>query len=191
MPRAGLSRDAVVALAVELVDADPTAPLTLAAVASRAGVAVPSLYKHVASLDALRDAVALVGIVALTDAVRAATTDSAGATAMHRAGRAIRDYARRHPGLYAASQPAPGREASPELAAAAADAVAAVALVIAQAGLGPERTVDAVRILRSAVHGFIQLESSGAFGMPDDVDASFERLLDVVGSGLPALGTVE
>ena len=54
MPRAGLSRDAVVALAVELLDADPHAPVTLAAVAGRAGVAVPSLYKHVRSLAGIQ-----------------------------------------------------------------------------------------------------------------------------------------
>ncbi|KGM16595.1 hypothetical protein N867_18195, partial [Actinotalea fermentans ATCC 43279 = JCM 9966 = DSM 3133] len=57
MPRAGLNRAAVVDLAQAV--ADEAGPggfdgLTLAAVAARAGVAVPSLYKHVDGLVDLR-----------------------------------------------------------------------------------------------------------------------------------------
>ena len=50
-----------------------------------------------------------------------------------------------------------------------------------------DRTIDAVRILRSAVHGFVQLEAAGGFGLPDDVDASFERLLAVLWAGFATL----
>lgn len=187
MPRAGLSRDAVVAIAVDLVDADPSAPLTLAAVAGRAGVAVPSLYKHIRSLDELRDGVAVVAVSDLADAVESAVDGVTGEQALHAASRAIRAYARAHPGLYAAGQPAPGRQASPEWEAAATRAVDDIAGVVAQAGVPSGRTVDAVRILRSAVHGFVQLEAAGGFGLPDDVDASFERLLDVLWVGFATL----
>lgn len=175
------------ALAVELVDADPTAPLTLAAVATRAGVAVPSLYKHIRSLDELRDAVAVVAVTALADAVETAVEGRAGEEGLHAAARAIRASARAHPGLYAAGQPAPGRQASAELDAVAARAVGLIAGVVGQAGIPEERSVDAVRILRSAVHGFVELETAGGFGLPDDVDASFERMLAVLWSGFETL----
>ena len=55
MPRAGLSPRVVVDLALEVVDdGGPSgwADLGLSAVAHRAGVAVPSLYKHVDGLPA-------------------------------------------------------------------------------------------------------------------------------------------
>jgi AcrR family transcriptional regulator len=188
VPRAGLSRDAVVALTVELLDADPHAPITLAAVASRAGVAVPSLYKHVRSLDELRDAVAVVGVTRLADAVADAVAGASGRAAFRAAGRAIRAEARAHPGLYLASQPAPGREASAELLAAGERAVALLAGVVRREGLPAAREVDAVRIARAAVHGFVLLEAAGGFGLPDDVDASFDRLLDVVWAGVAELG---
>lgn len=187
MPRAGLSRDAVVAIAVELLENDPAGPVTLAAVAGRAGVAVPSLYKHVRSLDELRDGVALVGVTRIADAVAHAVDGLAGVDAFRAAGRAIRAEARAHPGLYLASQPAPGRDASPELLAAGERAVALLLDVVRQAGLPPDREVDAVRIARAAVHGFVLLEAAGGFGLPDDVDASFERLLDVVWAGFAEL----
>jgi AcrR family transcriptional regulator len=176
-----------VAIAVELLENDPAAPVTLAAVAGRAGVAVPSLYKHVRSLDELRDGVALVGVTRIADAVADAVHGLAGADAFRAAGRAIRAEARAHPGLYLASQPAPGRDASPELLAAGERAVTLLAGVVRQAGLPPAREVDAVRIGRAAVHGFVLLEAAGGFGLPDDVDASFERLLDVVWAGFAEL----
>ena len=57
MPRAGLSTASVVDAAVELVDERRRGVLTLAAVASRTGVATPSLYKHVRNLEALQQKV--------------------------------------------------------------------------------------------------------------------------------------
>lgn len=175
------------ALAVELLDADPAVPVTLAAVAARAGVAVPSLYKHVGSLDELRDGVAVVGVGRIADAVEQAVAGRSGAEAFAAAGRAIRAEARAHPGLYLASQPAPGRDASAELLVAGERAVALLAGVVRQAGLPGEREVDAVRIARAAVHGFVLLEAAGGFGLPDAVDASFERLLAVVWAGFAEL----
>jgi len=187
VPRAGLSRDAVIALAVELLEEDPVAPLTLARVAARAGVAVPSLYKHVSSLDALRDGVAVVGVTRIADAVEVAAGEASGFAAFTGAGRAIRREALAHPALYLASQPAPGRDASPELLAAAGRTVELLAGVVRQAGVPASREIDAVRIVRAAVHGFVVLEASGGFGLPDDVDASFERLLATVWAGLGTL----
>lgn len=187
MPRAGLSRDAVVALAVELLEADPLAPLSLAAVAARAGVAVPSLYKHVRSLDELRDGVAVVGVTRIADAVEVAAAERDGFAAFAAVARAIRAQARAHPALYLASQPAPGRTASPELLAAADRTVGLLVEIVRGAGVPTERAVDAVRIVRASVHGFAVLETAGGFGMPDDVDASFERLLEVVWAGFATI----
>ena len=185
MPRAGLSREAVVDLAVELVDADGFAALTLAAVAGRAGVAVPSLYKHIASLAELRSAVALVGLRELARRISAATVGRAGDEALRALGHEIRAFARQHPGLYAATV-APDTDGVEQLQAAA-DAVALIAAVMRGFDLPEERSVDAIRAARSAVHGFVALEAGGGFGMPDDVDRSFEALLDMLVAGVRAL----
>jgi AcrR family transcriptional regulator len=175
----------VVDLAVALVDDEGLGALTLAAVAGRAGVAVPSLYKHIGSLAELRAAVALVGVRELVRVSSAATVGLAADDALRAVGHGIRDFARRHPGLYAATQVAPGDDA--ELAAAAADAVGVMAAVLRGFGLPAERSVDAIRAARSAIHGFVTLEAGGGFGMPDDVDHSFEALLDLLVAGVRAL----
>lgn len=189
MPRVGLSREAVVDLAVDLVDADGYATLTLAAVAGRAGVAVPSLYKHIGSLAALRSAVALVGVRELSRRSAAATVGLSGDAALRALGREIRAFSLSHPGLSTAAQvaPDPDAEGGLELAQAAADAVAIVAAVLRGFDLPDDRSVDAIRATRSAIHGFVALEAGGGFGMPDDVDRSFEALLDMLVAGVRML----
>lgn len=195
MPRAGLSRDAVTDIAVELADASPEGfeALTLAAVAARAGVAVPSLYKHVGGLADLRRSVALVGMREVNRRISTATVGLADEDALRALGREFRAFAREHPGLYAAAQFAPGAPdaaESVELVQAAGDTIAIVAAVLRGFGLPESRTVDAVRATRATVHGFIALENGGGFGMPDSVDASFEALLDMLAAGVRALARV-
>ncbi|MDD9208135.1 TetR-like C-terminal domain-containing protein, partial [Georgenia sp. 10Sc9-8] len=54
-------------------------------------------------------------------------------------------------------------------------------------GLAGDAEVDAVRMVRSATHGFVTLETSGGFGMPRDVDRSFDRMVDALDAALSAL----
>ena len=187
MPRAGLSREAVIDLAVGLADRDGFAAVTLASVAAQAGVATPSLYKHVDSLADLRSAVATAAVRELGRRSTAATVGRSGEEALRELGHAIRTFAREHPGLYAASQIAWTETPSDELLLAQADTVTTVAAVLRGFGLSPESEVDAVRAARSAIHGFVQLEVGNGFGMPEDVDHSFEVLLGVLIAGIGAL----
>lgn len=182
MPRAGLSRDVVVAAAARVADEQGYDKLTLAAIAQRFGVAVPSLYKHVAGLRALRRELAVFAVRELGDALHSAIEASKedGLRAM---ARAYRTYAKSHPGRYAASlgAPSPG---DPEHHDASNAVLATVFEVLANYGLENDDLVDATRALRAALHGFVSLESSGAFGLPEDVDRSFERLVDALDAAL-------
>lgn len=192
MPRAGLTRSAVTAVALDVVDDGGVAGLdrlTLAAVASRAGVAVPSLYKHVASLDDLRRLVATDCVAELTRVLAQATIGRSGPDAIHSAADAVRAYAHRHPGRYAATQVAPdlASDADAELAARAEETIAVLAAALRGFGLPDDDTVDAIRMLRSALHGFITLELGGGFGLPDDLDRSFRLLIDGIVAGIAAL----
>jgi AcrR family transcriptional regulator len=195
VPRAGLTPEAVVAAALELVDAGGATGferLTLAAVAERVGVAVPSLYKHVAGLDALRTGVALEAVLALRRVVTDEAVGRSGAGALRAVARGIRSFANTHPGWYAAAQfaPAAGRDdtvGGDALSEAAASAVDAIAAVLRGFDLPTARTVDAVRLVRSAVHGFVVLEQGGGFGLPDDLDQSFDVVVDATVAGIERL----
>lgn len=184
MPRAGLNPQVVLDLALEVVDAGgPTGwtDLGLSAVAKRAGVAVPSLYKHVAGLPALRASVAERCVDELTTVLGEAVSGAGpGAQALRALADATRAYALARPGRYRAVQ-------SAEAAALGARSTAPAALVaqaVARLGTPQDQWVDQVRTVRAAVHGFVDLELSGGFGLPDDVDASFRRLVDTLVAGL-------
>jgi uncharacterized protein (UPF0276 family) len=44
-------------------------------------------------------------------------------------------------------------------------------------GLKDHDAIDAIRAYRSALHGFVSLETGGAFGLPRDLDRSFDQLV--------------
>lgn len=182
MPRAGLSREVVVAEAARVADELGYDKLTLAAIAQRFDVAVPSLYKHVPGLQALRRELAVLAIRELEDALRSAVeaADDKGLRAM---AYAYRHYAKSHPGRYAATLRAPS-SADAEHQAASNAVLTTVFEVLGAYGLADADLVDATRTLRAALHGFAALESAGAFGLPRDVDRSYDRLMDALDAAL-------
>ncbi|MFI2705098.1 TetR/AcrR family transcriptional regulator [Cellulosimicrobium composti] len=192
MARAGLSREAVVRIAVDLVDAGGPggfADLTLAKVAAQAGVATPSLYKHVGSLAALRREVCVVAVEDYTRALTDATVGLAGPDAVAALAHATRRYARAHPGRYAAVQVAPDPDdpADAALSAAASRSVQVVAAVLRGFDLPEDRTIDAIRSVRASLHGFVALEVGGGYRLHDDLDRSFDLHVRAVLAGLGSL----
>jgi AcrR family transcriptional regulator len=185
MPRVGLTPQRVVEEAGAVADAGGLDRLTLAAVAERFGVAIPSLYKHVDGLDGLRRDLAVLAVRELTAALSRAAVGRAGRDALHGIAGAYRAYATAHPGRYAATvrAPAPG---DAEHQAAAEDALAVFHAVLAGYGITGPDAIDAIRGLRAALHGFVALEAAGGFGLPQSVDASYHRLVDALDAALTA-----
>lgn len=183
MPRAGLSGPVVVAGAAKLADEVGLDRLTLAMVAKHFGVALPSLYKHVSGLDALQQKISALATAELAEEVTIAVAGRAGADGLRAIASAWRGYAKRHPGRYPAVQRVPDA-ADPEHVAAGAKVVGAVYAVLRGYGLDGDDLVDATRALRSAVHGFVMLEMTGGFGLPQDVDRSFDRLVSMMDKGV-------
>ena len=192
MPRAGLSRETVTRIALDLVDAGgPTGftDLTLAKVAAEAGVATPSLYKHVGSLAALRREVAVAAARDLRADLVDRTLGRSGPDALRALAHGIRAYAHAHPGRYAAVQVAadPEDPADAELAAAGAEVVGLMIAVLHGFDLPQDRGVDAVRALRAGVHGFVVLELGGGYRLPQDLDRSFAVLVEMLVAGVQGL----
>ena len=183
MPRAGLNRTRVVDEAIAVADAVGFDRLSLAAVAERAGVRLPSLYKHIESLDGLRRDVAVRALGELAGSVTPAVAGRTAGDALRALAGAYRAYARQHPGRYAATvrAPLPGDDAH---AAAAEVLLRVVYAVLGGYGLDGDDEVDAARALRAALHGFVVLEASGGFGLPRNVDQSFDRLVRMLDDAL-------
>jgi AcrR family transcriptional regulator len=183
VPRRGLDGARVAEQAMAIADADGLDAVTLAAVAAALGVRSPSLYNHVAGRDALLRAIALRGLDELAAAMRDASVGRAGNEALAAAARAYRDYAKAHPGRYAATLRAPAR-GDDEHAAAAREVLDVVLAVIRAWELEGDDAVHAVRAVRSALHGFVALEAAGGFELPVDLEASFDRLVVAIAQGL-------
>lgn len=176
MPRAGLSTAAVVDVALEIVDENGLDALTLSAVAQRAGVATPSLYKHIRSLDALLQRVSVIATGELADALSDAAAGRSGTDAVRAVAAAYRRYALERPDRYPATQRVPDPSDAAHMAAAER-AVHAVFAVLHGYDIVGDEAVHATRFLRSALHGFISLEVNGGFGLPQDIDRTFDRLV--------------
>ena len=181
MPRAGLSHDAVVDVAWQLIDEEGPAALTLAAVANRAGVATPSLYKHVRSIDHLRDLMTVTVLDEAAAAIGGAVMGRAGHDALEAFLVAYRGFALRFPHRWALLE---HPTSDPAVQAAAARLVEIAYAVVRGFGLGAGEQVDAVRKLRAAVTGFIALERGGGYQLGRDPDESFRYLISVLTKGL-------
>ncbi|MGW4384561.1 TetR/AcrR family transcriptional regulator [Kitasatospora sp. NPDC004531] len=183
MARAGLSPTAVVDHALELIDAQGAEALTLAAVAARAKVATPSLYKHVAGgLPELRRLVAVRILDELTDRLAAAVLGHSRDEAVAALLGAYAGYAARFPRRYAALPQAPVPD--PDLAAAGERLVNVLFAVLRGYGLAGSEAVHAARSLRAVAHGYASLTTAGAFQLAEGQDVTLERLTAVLVDGL-------
>jgi len=171
----GLTAADVVAAAAKLADAEGLEALSLAALAEELGVRAPSLHHHVGSLDGLRREIALVGAGKLHAALAAARQGLTGTQALAAVARAYRKFARKHPGQLAAMLPAPKPGEDDVLYQALGASVAELAGILTELGVEGDEAIHAIRMVRSYLHGFVDLEHRGGFGMPQKIEASFER----------------
>ena len=188
-PRTRLSTASVVDAAIELVDQQGQYALTLAAVAKRTGVATPSLYKHVSSLESLRQRVSARVTGELASVLSTAVAGRSGEDALRWVAHAYRDYALAHPGRYSMTQHVPHAQ-DPEHLAAGEQAVNAMVAALRGYGLDGDDAIDATRVTRSALHGFVSLQVDEGFGLPQDVGRSFERLISALHVSLSNWGEV-
>ena len=178
-----LSTTSVVDAAIELIDQEGAGALTLAAVARRTGVATPSLYKHVDSLEALQQKVSARVTGELANLLANAIAGRSGEDAVRALAHAYRDYALTHPGRYPLTQHVPDA-GDPDHLAASERAVQAVIAALRGFGLAGDDAIDATRMARSALHGFVSLEIDHGFGLPQDVAHSFSCLVSALNVSL-------
>lgn len=179
----GIGKERVVAVAAELADEVGLDQLTLAQVAARLGVKLPSLYNHVDGLAGLRRELALMGARQLLERLSRAAVGKSGDVAMIALAEAYRGFAVERPGLYAATVRAPAPD-DRELGQVSQAIIDVVLAVLEPYGLAEEEAIHAVRGLRSIVHGFATLEQAGGFGMALSRDESFLRLVRAFVAGI-------
>lgn len=187
--RVGINLDAVVRAAAKIADDEGWDALTLARVAGKLRVRSPSLYNHVGGLEALRRELKLLVMRELNTALTRATIGKSRDDAVRALAVAYRAFVKRHPGTYAATMVAAPKN-DPAVEAAAGHIVETLMSVLSGYGLDRREGIHAIRAMRSAVHGFAALEIAGGFGIPLDVDKSFDWLVSSLLKGLSSSALV-
>jgi AcrR family transcriptional regulator len=176
--RAGVNAERLTRAAAELADEVGFENVTLSALARRFGVKDASLYSHVRNAHELRVRLALLALAELADRVAEALAGRSGKQALVAFADAYRDYARQHPGRYAAAQ----QRLDPETAAVSAGRrhVEMTQAILRGYAVPEAEQAHAVRLLHSTFHGYVTLERSGGFDHSGGVDASWTRVLDAL-----------
>lgn len=179
MARMGLDRAAVVREAADMADLIGLERLTMAGLAKRLGIALPSLYAHVRSLDDLRQQISATGNTELSQRLSEAIQGRARHEALSALASAYRGYALRFPGRYAASH-IPLDPSDERHAAVLAQCVGTIYATLRGYGLAEPQATDAARMLRAALHGFVTLEQMSGFAAPHSINASFQGLVSAL-----------
>jgi len=177
MSRETLTSAGVILRAAEIADAEGFAAVTLSEIARSFGVKTPSLYGHVRDLTAVRDGVTVLALNELSDRVGEAIAGRAGRDALVGWAQAHRDYARAHPGRWDALQRRVGGAVVGD--AASGRIVRHTDAVLHGYRIGEANRVHAIRVIGSAVNGFLNLERVGNFDHSDPpADHTWPILLD-------------
>jgi len=174
--KAGITLNDVADAATSIADRHGLEAATLTAVAAHLGIKTPSLYNHVSGLAGLKRLLAMHGAQLLLDEFKDAAGDKQGAEALRAVANADRVFAARHPGLFQSFLPAPRPGEDDELYDAMAQPVYMVA--------GQGEAIHLIRAMWALLHGFLDLEAKGGFGMPVDIDASFDASIDLMIAGI-------
>ncbi|MFF4487913.1 TetR/AcrR family transcriptional regulator [Streptomyces sp. NPDC001544] len=179
MARAGLTPDRLARAGAELADEVGFDQVTVSALARRFDVKVASLYSHVKNSQDLKTRIALLALEELADRGATALAGRAGKDALAALANVYRDYAREHPGRYAAAR----LRLDPATAAASAGARHAgmTRAILRGYDLTEPDQTHAVRLLGSVFHGYVSLELGGGFShSAPDSQESWTRILDAL-----------
>ncbi len=186
MARESLSTEIVVSTAASIANAEGLDAITLTRVAKELKTSQPALYRHVDSYDDLIRLLGLRGREELFARLTDAAVGLSGEDAVRAMGMAWRQTVRDVPGLYAATD----RYAcagDAELEAAVERVVNALGQALVAFDLTEDERVHVARTLRSAFHGFSHLEAGDGHPKEQDLDDSFEHLIELLCVGIRAL----
>jgi AcrR family transcriptional regulator len=175
---AQITRDALIARAWEMAEAEGVEQMTLAKLAAALGVKAPSLYHHMRS-KAERTTQQL--FAALHETLSAAG-DAPAAERIRRLAAAYRAFAQAHPILYMLAFTTVEAEARPD-PAYQEQGVIPIQAVLAEL-TGADESLTAIRGLLALMHGFVMLEINDQFRRGGDLDAAYAEGIEVYLRGI-------
>lgn len=171
-----MRREDVIEAAIACISQEGPAALGINRVARALGIKPPSLYHHVGNNEDLARLVAIKGWERLAASMSARPDSQDPASSITALAVTFRRFVRENPGLYQVMSDTRLAD-DPEFHPVGTSLMSDFAEVLSRYGLQGDEVVDAVRMLRATLHGFVLLELSGQFGMPQAVEASFQWLI--------------
>jgi len=172
-PKRGVTLQQIVQTAIEIADRQGLPSVTLSAVAERLEIRTPSLYNHVNGMEGLINLLAVTGLSTLLQSIRRAKDGKVGQEALLAIAEEYVAFARKHPGLYNAMLH-PLRSDDPDYLQASRGISEVLVEAARECGIAGNEEIHIVRGLRSLLHGFVALESGGAFGTEIRVNDSLQ-----------------
>lgn len=184
--RVRLDKNAVVQAAVEILNEEGMQALTLSRLAEKLGIQTPSLYNHVEGLTGLHQELAVLNAKLLADRLGEAAIGKSGSELFMNASQAFREYVKAYPGLYMSMLRSSGMQPvqNPALQHEEERTMKVGLAIMSSLGLMGDDAIHGLRAFRSMVHGFATLEVAGGFGLPQDCDESFRKLVLALVAGL-------
>ena len=184
--RTRLTKAAVVQAAADLLNREGKDALTLNRLAEILEIRTPSLYNHVDGMPGLQRELAVMNARLLADRMNEAALGKSGVALFISVAQALRDHVKEYPGLYLSTLRASGNQPvrDENLMREEERALKIGLAVVAALGLQGQDAIHALRGFRSMVHGFATLEVAGGFGLPQDCDESFRRMVEAFVTGL-------
>lgn len=181
--RNAINLNTILQAATEIVDMSGVEELTLTSLAQKLEIRSPSLYNHFDGLHGLRRLLSIYGLEQLLTVLMHSAVGRSGDEAIREMARAYVSFTRSHPGLYEITFLA---QQDPEMMKVGQEIVDLAIQVLKAYQLENSDVIHMARAFRSILHGFASLEQKGGFGLPLDLDASLEQMIDTFLAGLHA-----
>lgn len=172
------SNTEIIAAGRELLEAGGLGSVTMQAVAAQVGVRAPSLYKRFPSRDALIAAITTATLEDLGERLAPLSHDPDASAGLRELALAYRAFAWANPRAFELlymNLPLDSRPSVEDTARATAPVLA-----LAERLVGPERALEAARLITAFANGFISMELAGAFRLGGDVERSYRYGVDVL-----------
>lgn len=176
-----LTRQDVIEAAIACIEKEGASALGVNRVARELGIKPPAIYKHLQGNAELKKAVALaiykLYFVELSQQITGIKEPRAF---LKVGGFASRDFARSHPGLFQVMMQFQLQPNDPESAAVIQESQDLFKTLLDSQNLSKTKLIDIMRMVNSAIVGFISLEQSGLLTLPRSTDDSFAVMLDAL-----------
>lgn len=178
MARKGLDSEMIISTAAQLIEEKGYANFSLNELAAKLGVKTASLYNHIESIREVNSKISRLAVNRLHQLLENAIFEKNRDHALLSLATAYRNFAKDNPELYKAVIRLPSSE-DDQLKESGAEVVEPIIAVLKQYALDEFDMIHLSRALRSALHGFVEMEEAGFFRKHDaNIDDSYKKMIE-------------